>query len=176
MIRRRIVRRLLAGATAAAVGLLGAGCGTPSPKGTAANKVQQLPADFLSGAYLGLLPTRESVAGSLAGQEGNSYVKAVGLYALRDGELLQATLQVSKLSKAARVTDLGFQEQVANQIGGTRAQAFDMGGTRVFRTSQRKQSITSWFTGDYFLILAVRDTYPTPRALLRELLTKVQPS
>ena len=155
--------------------LLGAACGTPDPKGTDASKVKQLPKDLLPDSYLGLIPTRESVSESLAGQSGNSYVTAVGLYALRKGELLEATLQVSKLSNEARVNDVAFQEQVANQIGGTKVQAFDMGGKRVFRTSQRKQSITSWFSGNYFMILAVRDTYETPRALLRELLTKVHP-
>ena len=49
-----------------------------------------------------------------------------------------------------------------------------MGGRDVYRSSQRKQSLTSWFEGNYFLILAVRDSYDTPRALLRELLTKVE--
>jgi hypothetical protein len=53
-------------------------------------------------------------------------------------------------------------------------QAFVMGNRNVYRSSQRKQSLTSWFDGDYYMILAVRDTYPTPRALLRELLTKAK--
>ncbi len=79
-------------------------------------------------------------------------------------------MQISKLSDDARPKDKKFQQQVANQIGGTKVQAFVMGGRDVYRSSQRKQSLTSWFDGDYYMILAVRDTYPTPRALLRELL------
>lgn len=157
-----------------AVACFSAACGTSSPQGTAAAKVKQLPKDFVTGPYLSLTVERESIAGSLASQSGNAYVSQVGLFSLRDGDLLQATLQVSKLSKAARPDDVKFQQQVASQIGGTKVQAFVMGDRNVYRTSQRKQSITSWFEGDYFLILAVRDTYPTPRALLRELLTKVK--
>ena len=64
---------------------------------------------------------------------------------------------------------------VANQIGGTKVQAFVMSGRQVFRSSQRKQSLSSWFRGDYFLILSVRDTYKEPRALLRLLLEEVNP-
>ncbi|MEY2467607.1 MAG: hypothetical protein QOF21_305, partial [Actinomycetota bacterium] len=128
----------------------------------------------LSGTYLGLTPQREDVKDDLANQDTNAYIAAVGLFSLRDGERLEATLQISKLSKSARPKDVKFQQQVANQIGGTKVQAFVMGNRNVYRSSQRKQSLTSWFDGDYYMILAVRDTYPTPRALLRELLTKAK--
>ncbi len=174
MSTRTSFRRSAGVAAFVAVACFSAACSTPSPKGTQASKVKQLPKDFIKGSYLGLDVARENISGSLATQSGNAYVSQVGLFSLRDGDLLEATLQVSKLSSAARPKDPKFQEQVANQIGGTKVQAFVMGDHNVYRTSQRKQSITSWFEGDYFLILAVRDTYPTPRALLRELLTKVE--
>lgn len=173
MSKRTLLRRCVAAVAVLATVSFGAACGTDSPDGTAAKNVKQLPKDFLTGPYLGLTIEREDIGGSLAAQNGNSYVKETGLFSLRDGDLLQATLQVNKLGGAARPKDKEFQQQVANQIGGTKVQPFVMGGRNVYRTSQRKQSITSWFEGDYFLILAVRDTYPTPRALLRELLTKV---
>ena len=173
MSTRRFLPRTALVAALVAVACFGAACGTSAPKGTQASKIKQLPKDFIGGSYLGLDVERENIAGSIETQSGNSYVNQVGLFSLRDGDLLQATLQVSKLAKAARAKDPKFQQQVANQIGGTKVQAFVMGDHNVYRTSQRKQSITSWFDGDYFLILAVRDTYPTPRALLRELLTKV---
>lgn len=174
MSRRLVARRIVAALAITAVGSFGAACGTDTPDGTAAKDIKQLPEDFIDGSYLGLDIAREDIGGSLAVQTGNTYVSEVGLYSLRDGDLLQATLQVNKLTKAARSTEPEFQQQVANQIGGTKVQAFVMGDRDVYRTSQRKQSITSWFEGDYFLILAVRDTYPTPRALLRELVTKVE--
>jgi hypothetical protein len=172
--KRLFVRRLIAVTAVLAVASFGAACGTDTPEGTAAKDIKQLPEDFITGSYLGLTVGREDLSQSLSSQTGNSYVSETGLFSLRDGELLQATLQVNKLSSAARSDDPEFQQQVANQIGGTKVQAFVMGDRSVYRTSQRKQSITSWFEGDYFLILAVRETYPTPRALLRELLTKVE--
>jgi hypothetical protein len=170
----RIVHRAVA-IVALATMVFGAACGGGSPKGTAASDIKQLPEDLLSDTYLGLRPQREDIGGSLANQEANAYVDAVGLYSLRNKDRLEATLQISKLSDKARPRDREFQELVANQIGGTKAQAFVMSGRNVFRSSQRKQSLSSWFRGDYFLILAVRDTYKEPRALLRLLLEEVNP-
>ena len=153
-----------------ALAVLAAACGTSAPKGE--TSVKELPKDTLTGTYLGLTIHREDVRDKLKEQQANAYIAGVGLYSLRDGDRLEATLQVSQLSSAARPKDKKFQEQVANQIGGTKVQAFVMGDHAVYRSSQRKQSLTSWFDGRYFMILAVRDSYPTPRSLLRELVTK----
>lgn len=171
--RRRSIRALAAVATLAIV--FGAACGSEDPEGTAAADIEQLPENLLSDTYLGLVPAREDIGGSLANQEANAYIDAVGLYSLRNKERLEATLQVSKLSDKARPRDPKFQELVATQIGGTKVQAFEMSGRTVFRSSLRKQSLSSWFRGDYFMILAVRDTYKEPRALLRVLLEEVSP-
>lgn len=170
----RSLRTLVASASVA-LALLGAACGTPDPKGTAADDIKQLPENQLSGTYLGLKAEREDVGGSLANQEANAYIDSIGLYSLRSNKRLEATLQVSKLSDEARPKDSKFQELVANQIGGTKVQAFIMGGHNVYRSSQRKQSLTSWFQGQYFMILSVRDTYEAPRSLLRVLLEEVKP-
>lgn len=154
---------------------LGVACGTPSPTGTSAKNIKQLPSDLLSGTYLGLEPRREDITSSLGSQDANAYVNAVGLYSLRRNDRLEATLQISRLSDNARPSDPQFQKLVADQIGGTKVQAYVMSGNNVYRSSQRKQSLSSWFRGDYFLILSVRDTYKEPRALLRLLLEEVKP-
>jgi hypothetical protein len=167
--------RRAAGWVVMATLLFGAACGSSSPKGTSADDIHQLPENLLTGTYLGLEPHREDIGGSLANQEANAYIDAIGLYSLRTNKRLEATLQVSKLSSHARPKDPKFRRLVADQIGGTKVQAFVMGGRDVFRSSQRKQSLASWFTGDYFMILAVRDTYKEPRALLRLLLEEVHP-
>lgn len=161
---------------AVAASVFSAACGSGTPKGTAANDIKQLPESLLSGTYLGLEPRREDIGGSLGNQEANAYVDAVGLYSLRHNDRLEATLQISKLSDKARPKDPKFQQLVAGQIGGTKVQAYVVGGRNVYRTSARKQSLASWFEGQYFLILSVRDTYDEPRALLRELLEKVRPA
>ena len=154
--------------------LFGAACGS-NPKGTSAADIKQLPKDLLKGTYLGLQPAREDISGSMSNQEANAYIDAIGLYSLRNNQRLEATLQISKLSSKARPKSLKFQAEVADQIGGTKAQAFEMSGRRVYRSSSRKQSLASWFRGDYFMILSVRDTYKEPRTLLRLLLTEVNP-
>lgn len=169
-----LVRRA-AGFVVVATMLFGAACGSEDPKGTSADDIKQLPEDLLTGTYLGLEPKLEDVGGSLANQEANAYIDAVGLYSLRTNKRLEATLQISKLSGNARPKDKDFQQLVADQIGGTKVQAFVMDGRNVYRSSQRKQSLTSWFRDDYFMILSVRDTYKEPRALLRVLLEEVTP-
>ncbi|MEY2473518.1 MAG: hypothetical protein QOK28_2847 [Actinomycetota bacterium] len=173
--RRKSFHRAV-GVVALATLVFGAACSSSNPKGTSASDIKQLPENELTGTYLGLEARREDVGGSLANQEANAYIDAVGLYSLRNKERLEATLQISKLSKHARPKEQKFQQLVANQIGGTKAQAFVMGGKHVYRSSQRKQSLTSWFQGDYFMILSVRDTYKSPRTLLRVLLEEVKPS
>ena len=171
--RRRPLLRAV-GVVALATTMFSAACGS-DPKGTSASEIKQLPPDLLTGTYLGLRPEREDIAGSLGNQEANAYLDAVGLYSLRNNQRLEATLQISKLSSQARPNSLKFQEQVADQIGGTKSQAFVMAGRRVYRSSSRKQSLASWFRGDYFMILSVRDTYKQPRTLLRLLMDEVKP-
>ena len=173
---RRRSLHLVVGLVAFATLVSGAACGSSSPTGTSAKDIKQLPENELSGTYLGLEARREDIGGSLSNQEANAYIDAVGLYSLRNNQRLEATLQISKLSEHARPKDPKFQQLVANQIGGTKVQAFVMDGKHIYRSSQRKQSLTSWFQGDYFMILSVRDTYKSPRSLLRVLLEEVKPA
>lgn len=172
---RRVPLRAAVVVLASTAMLFGAACGTDAPEGTAASEIDQLPEDLLQDTYLGLRPQREDLSGSLGNQDANAYIDAVGLYSLRNDKRLEATLQISKLSDNARPNDPEFQQLVADQIGGTKAQSFVMDGRNVYRSSQRKQSLSSWFRGDYFLILSVRETYKEPRALLRLLLEEVNP-
>ncbi|HVE94247.1 MAG TPA: hypothetical protein VNB24_04955 [Acidimicrobiales bacterium] len=166
-------------AVGALVGVLASGtaCGKEDASGVASKNIKTLPADLVKGPVLNLAVTAEDVAEDVAGSgDSNSYIAAVGMYALRDGDKLEATLQVSKFTDKARPKEADFQNQVATQIGGTKAQRFRMGDHSVFRSSGRKQSIASWFTGNYYFVLSVRDAYPTPRTLLRKLIMEVRPN
>lgn len=162
-------------AALALAGLLVGACGDSEPEGVQAKDINQLPPDLVKGPVLGLNVAREDVSDRVAEQEANAYIAAVSLYSLREGPRLEATLQVSKFTKKARPEDANFRAQIANQVGGTKSQAYIMGGKTIYRSSARKQSIASWFVGDYYLVLSVRDTYPTPRTLLRTLLSQVKP-
>lgn len=150
-----------------------AACGSGSSDKAA--PIVQLPKETLNKQFLGLTPTLEDIKERVDEQQANSYVEGVALYSLRAGERLEATLQVSKLTSKARPEDEKFRAEVAGQIGGTTVQAFSMEGRTVYRSALRRQSLTSWFRGDYFMILSVREGYATPRALLRELLKEVKP-
>jgi hypothetical protein len=170
----RVSFRSVAVAAALVVALFGAACGTEKPQGVAAKNIKALPASLLSNTYLGLKPHEEDISDDLRLAQANAYIESIGLFSLRKGDRLEATVQISKLSSKARPKDPAFQERVAGQIGGTTSQRYVMGGVSVFRSSQRKQSLTSWFSGDYFIILSVRDTYATPRTLLRTLIEEVK--
>lgn len=167
--------RLSLVAAALSVALFSAACGTDSPEGTAAKNIKELPSNLLSSTYLGLVPKQEDIKDNLATQEANAYIESVALFSLRRDDRLEATLQISKLSSKARPEDAGFQRQIAGQIGGSKVEQFVMGGVPVFRSSVRKQGLTSWFHGDYFMVLSVRDSYATPRTLLRTLVEEVKP-
>jgi hypothetical protein len=156
------------------VAVFGAACGTDKPEGVASKNIKELPANLLPSTYLGLEPHVEDIKDDLAATEANAYIDSIALFSLRKGDRLEATVQISKLSSKARPKDRAFQERVAGQIGGTTSQRFVMSGVNVYRSAVRKQTLTSWFSGNYFIILSVRDSYTTPRSLLRTLVEEVK--
>ena len=173
-------RRMLAVALAAVgvVGILGA-CGGNDDEAYAdqalsGSEIQPVEGDLLPPEFLGLAVAKEDVAGSLASTK-RSYVEATSLYSLRNGDLLQATLQVSRFTAKAEHTSTKFRNSLLNQIGGTRPRTVRVGDDTVYLTSGTKQQLAVWFRGRYMLILATREDYPTPRTLIREAL-QVEPT
>jgi hypothetical protein len=149
--------------------VLGA-CGNGAGTGTAGDKIGALPKDLIPAKVLGLRVSSEKPGDVINGVK-RSYVKRLGLYAFREGDLLQATLQVAELdSDQVNVKSTSFREAVAQQVGGSAAQPFRMGESTVFLTSGRKQSITVWFDGNRLNVLSARDTFGQGRTLTRALL------
>jgi hypothetical protein len=101
-------------------------------------------------------------------------VDSVGLYSFREGDLLQATLQVSRFNSKADVRSAKFRQTLLSQIGGSLPKRVTMGEDTVYLTSGTKQIIAVWFRGRNLLVLAVREDYAQPRALLRAAL-ELQP-
>jgi hypothetical protein len=99
-----------------------------------------------------------------------AFVDGLAMFSLRRDELLQATLQVSRFSKEAKVTSGRFRNSVVAQIGSTTPQALRMGEDTVFLTAGRRQSVAVWFKDRYLFILSTRDDYAQPRSLLRTVL------
>ena len=162
-LRRGVVAVAVAGA-----GLFAA-CGPDPVEGTDGKAIETLPADLLPSEIMGLEVTQEDMSASLSTQQ-DSFVDAVGLYAMRRDELLQATLQVSRFRDNAPIDQASFRSSVVNQIGGRRVEAYRMGDDTVYRTTGRKQVISLWFHDRSLFVLSVRDSFEQPRSLLREAL------
>jgi hypothetical protein len=162
-------RRRALGAALVLFALAGTACGGDRVEGTSGKQIKQLPADTVPAELLGLPLAQEDMSGTVAGVE-DAVVVSVGLYSMRRDDLLQATLQVSRFRDNAPVEQSKFRSSLVNQIGGTRVQRFRMGDDVVYRTTGRKQTISMWFRDRHLFVLSARETYESPRALLREAL------
>jgi hypothetical protein len=161
--------RWLGAVLAAAVAL--AGCTrsdasvepTPGPAVTAL-EISNLPPDLL-----GLRLAPEDVGEEVA-KVPAAFIDALSLYSLRRGDLVMATLQVSRFNDGADVEDDKFRQTVVNQIGSTAPRTVRLGSETVYLTTGTKQSIGVWFSGRHLFVLATRADYDQPRTLLRKAL------
>lgn len=165
----RSATRRVAGCVVAVAALAASACGNERVSGTAGDRIVQLPADAVPSELLGLPIAQEDMTETVSRSQ-DAFVESVGLYSMRRDELLQATLQVSRFRENAPVDEAGFRSSLVSQIGGTRVQPYRMGEDTVYRTTGRKQVISLWFKGRHLFVLSVRDTFETPRSLLREAL------
>lgn len=145
----------------------GAGCGA-EPAKVGATKVKAFDGSIVPGELLGLRVVAEDIGG--AEHVKNPFVEGVGLYSLRDGELLQGTLQVSRFTEDADSEKARFRKSVVQQIGSTVPKAYRMGDRIVYLTAGKRQTIAVWFQGRHFFVLSTREEFERPRALLREAL------
>ena len=157
-----------------AVALTGA-CGSDdgaSAEGVSGKDIKPLDEELLPGEILGLAVTREDVRDALT-DAGSSYVEAAALFGFRRGDLLQATLQASRLAENARPESPEFRTAVVNQIGGVKAQQVRVGRHDVYLTRGSRQRIAVWFTDNELFILSTREDFDQPRTLLRRVLEEV---
>lgn len=95
-------------------------------------------------------------------------IDKLDMYSVRlSGNLLAATLEVARFKAGNNTGSLGFQEDVARQIGSTTAQGLEVSGHLVFLTTARGIDIAIWFRGPYVLILVIRTDYGHPKDMLR---------
>jgi hypothetical protein len=161
--RSRSIAAVLVGTTL----LLGSACGD-EPEQFGASKVTPFDASIVPSELLGLRVAPEEIGG--AKDVKDPFVDGVGLYSLREGELLQGTLQVSRFAEDADYKTSRFRQSVVQQIGSTVPKLYRMGGRPVYLTAGKRQSIAVWFEGRYFFVLSMREEFTRPRALLREAL------
>lgn len=130
---------------------------------------EQLEADFLPSRLLGLNVEQEDQIDEVAAARG-TYLDALGLYSVRDGDLLQATLQIGRFDEDADYIDDRFRRSIVGQIGSTAPKSYRMGDQQVWLTTGKSQRVSVWFEDDLFFVLAVRDDFERGRSLLRETL------
>jgi hypothetical protein len=161
---------LVAGLSAASLGACGGGEDRAFADQSVAGKdIRTVEGDLLPEEFLGLKVAKEDVSGALVTSK-RSYVEATTLYSLRSGDLLQATLQVSRFTPDSDHETAKFRNSLLNQIGGTRPRTVRVGDRTLYLTTGTKQQLAVWFRGRYMLILATREDYPTPRTLIRKAL------
>lgn len=165
------VRRLSLALTVA-LSLVGTACAakTQSVGAPIAGKsIKQVDSSLLPGEVAGLKVTTEDVSAQLVGVK-RAFVDRVGLFGLRRADLLVSSLQVSRFNSAAQVSSADFQSSVLARIGSTVPRLYILSGRRVFLTSGNKQTVAVWFRGRSMFVLSVRQDYPTPRSLVRQML------
>jgi len=162
---RRALRMSLLAPVAVAL-VASAGCSGEDEAGAVTtDQVAVLDATFMPDELLGLAVEPEATEG--LADVTRSYVDAIRLHSLRDGDQLVATLQVGRFAPGVEWDDRRFQRGVLNQIGANAPDPVRLGDHIVFVTTGVKQRLAVWFTDGYFFVLGVRDEFDRPRTLLR---------
>ena len=162
---RRFLRVLMSSAAACA---LFASCGGD---GTAVqHKVEAIESrELLPATVLDLNVAPEAVKEKLKAP-GATYAQSLGLYSFRKGELLQATLQVTRLRDDARVDESDFRNRVVRGIATGEITQMKMGQKMVWLSQSLRQNVAIWFDGHKMFVLSAREEFDRPRTLLRQLL------
>lgn len=153
----------LAVAAVLAVGLVQA---TPLAKA-------QQPAPKLPRTIQGLTVKQEDISKTVAQDTRQLYVSGVWLFSLRKGKELMATIEIGKFDSTAPWKSSDFDISLANQLGGSVPAVIRVDGVPVYVSTTRGLELVSWFRGGYMYILGIRNTYPSPKDLLRKALEVV---
>ncbi|MGH9086398.1 MAG: hypothetical protein ACRDYW_13190 [Acidimicrobiales bacterium] len=167
------MKRPTVAAFAVALGLLGACGGNAAVERADAREIVALDADRLPPDLLGLRVKREDIGDVLDGTK-RPYLDEAGLYSLREGDTLQATLQVGHFAEGVDHTRPEFRDKLLNTVGGGSIRELRLGDRQVYLTTGDRQQVALWFHDRYLMVLSTREEYETPRALLRAAL-ELQP-
>lgn len=161
--RRPALRALV---LALVIGALGA-CGESAAVEQAdARAIAAIDADRLPSELLGLQVKREDIS-EVLDKAKRPYLDEAGLYSLRAGETLQATLQVGRFADGVDHTRPEFRDKLLNTVGGGSIRELRLRERQVYLTTGDRQQVALWFQGSYLMVLSTREEYETPRALLR---------
>ena len=164
-----MTRRCWGAAAAVAIASLLGACGGSTPEGVSGADIKPISASRLPTEILGFEVHEEDVKSNVARTD-NAYISAVSVFSLRDENLVQATLQVSDLTKQFNIKSGKERASLADKIGGARSAPFHLGSDTVFITQGQRQRVAVWFRGRHLFVLTVRDAFDRPRSLIRAVL------
>lgn len=166
-------RSILASGLLVAATLL-AGCGnSPKPAAVAGTKVAKLATPGLPTNLLGLNVHPEDMSHQMAGVP-LTYIEATSLYSLRKGDVVQATLQVSRFNPKSDYRSDRFRKSFLVQLTGAAPLAYRLGGQDVYQANGLRQHLAVWFQGRQVYVLSTRDEFDHPRDLIRAALALPQ--
>lgn len=152
-----------------AAAVAGAACAGGDGEARAAGASQiETPVVTIPSQLLGLRVQLEDVS-ELVGDLEGAHVDSVALFTMREGDLLRATLQVSRFERGSP-EGRGFRRQVVEQLGTRAPIELNIAGTNIFSTGGTQQSVYVWFEDGRMLILSVQQDFEFPRLLLRRTL------
>src|SRR2546423_12156049 len=103
------------------------------------------------------LPAAPEDGGGTIRPARRSQVEATGMFSMRAGDLLEATLQVSRLRDEARFRTAKFQAQVVSEIGSSLPHRTRLGGMDGYLTTRAPQRGAVWVKGRCFFIPSLPD-------------------
>ena len=128
--------------------------------------IEPLEADTLPAELLGLRVKAEDIA-DVANSTKRPYLAAASLYSLREGEELQATLQIGQFADDADYEDEKFRSRLLQNVGAGSIQEYQVGGESVYLTRGDRQQVAVWFRDDHMFVLSTREEFGRSRTLLR---------
>jgi hypothetical protein len=123
---------------------------------------------------LGLSVTQEDVSGQVIPYKNRSYLDTFGLFSLRDGDLLKATLQMGRFGQVADEGNDTFRRQIIGLMGTSSPREIRVSNETVWSSTGSQQSVFAWFKGRGFYVLTVHKEFPFELTLLRKLMSLEQ--
>jgi hypothetical protein len=144
-------------------------CGTAEAKGVPGEAIEAIPPEALPPTIHGLTLRVEDMSKQLKLAK-DTYVQSAGVFSLRQGELVEATLQVTRFTSDFDYRSATARSTLASRLGGSRAETIRLGDDTVYLTQGQRQRLALWYRGAYLYVLSTRGDYTEPRALLRSAL------
>jgi len=124
----------------------------------------------IPGQILGLAVQPEDVSSQVKSVD-RPYVDSVGMFSLRDGDLLRATFQVARFNGLARPEERNFRNEIIGLVGSSEPQEIRVNDIIVYSTAGNQQQVYLWFEGNGYYVLSIHQDFEFPRTLLRRVVS-----